>query len=284
MSGVATQAVAGLREDIRTGTFEMDPFPYLVVEPALDAALYDQLEETFPSADVIAAGNPTGNNRVHLLNAIHVIDNPDIPPIWRDAFRELASEGFFRDALSSITRQSTPLLPLLEERLGRPLDQCSMVMRNTGEEADLYFDVQLGINSAVTKPSRVRSVHIDNPIKIFNALLYMRHPDDQSTGGDLAIYKWTGQRKYKGEKGVAISDNLVEETTKVTYEKNKLVLFQNSPDSIHGVTTRSVTPIVRRYINFLLEVRMPLFEIDETEIEVREQNILRNVASRIFGR
>ena len=49
---------------------------------------------------------------------------------------------------------------------------------------------------------------------------------------------------------------------RIAYRANRLVLFLNSPWSVHGVDPRPPTPHVRRYINFLCEFREPLFEIE----------------------
>jgi hypothetical protein len=47
----------------------------------------------------------------------------------------------------------------------------------------------------------------------------------------------------------------------VPYEANTLVLFLNSPNSVHGVTPRPPTPHVRRYINFQVELSRDLFTL-----------------------
>ena len=46
---------------------------------------------------------------------------------------------------------------------------------------------QVGINTPVTRdgPSAVRGPHYDRLSELFAGLLYFRHPDDTSSGGDL---------------------------------------------------------------------------------------------------
>jgi hypothetical protein len=46
--------------------------------------------------------------------------------------------------------------------------------------ADVMLDPQFAINSAVTFVSTVRGPHLDKPYKLFAAILYMQHPDDDS--------------------------------------------------------------------------------------------------------
>jgi hypothetical protein len=164
--------------------------------------------------------------------------------------------------------------------MGTPLEECSLAVRNGGEEADLYFDVQIGVNSPVTRRSRVRAIHVDNPVKIFNALLYMRHPDDSVDGGDLGMYGWHGARRYTR---VSVVENDAFQVSTVPYARNRMLLFHNSPDSLHGVTPREKTPIVRRYINFLLEARLPLFDLSANQVAPtigqRIDKVWRRVAS-----
>ena len=50
--------------------------------------------------------------------------------------------------------------------------------------------------------------------------------------------------------------NLIEE---IEYKQNRLVMFLNSPYSIHGVTKRSKTNFYRKYINIIGEFNFELF-------------------------
>jgi hypothetical protein len=45
----------------------------------------------------------------------------------------------------------------------------------------------------------------------------------------------------------------VQTLVRVPYRPNTLAFFVNAPKAIHGVTPRSVTPVPRRYVNFLGE-------------------------------
>ena len=45
------------------------------------------------------------------------------------------------------------------------------------------------------------------------------------------------------------------------YKANTLLLFVNSPFAVHGVTERQPTPHLRRYVNFVAEMREPLYDI-----------------------
>ena len=49
------------------------------------------------------------------------------------------------------------------------------------------------------------------------------------------------------------------ENKEIEYKKNRLVMFLNSPYSLHGVTKRSKTTYYRKYINIIGEFNFELF-------------------------
>ena len=79
----------------------------------------------------------------------------------------------------------------------------------------------------------------------------MRHPDDRSTGGDLLIYKFKKTRQYNDIHGVSVDDGDAEHVATVPYEANRLILFLNTPDSLHGVSVRSVLHPLHGVISIL---------------------------------
>ena len=149
--------------------------------------------------------------------------------------------------------------PDFESRLGTSIDQAKLAPRHSGIRADINVDVQIAINSPVTQVSRVRGVHVDNPLKLFNALLYMRPQHDGSSGGDLVLYRFTGRPRF--HQGVVVDDGWVEPVSTIKYRRNCFVLFVNTPTSVHGVSPRGITSVPRRYINYLAEARVPVFDL-----------------------
>jgi hypothetical protein len=115
------------------------------------------------------------------------------------------------------------------------------------------------MNSPVLRESSVRTAHIDNPKKIYNALLYCRDENDDSEGGDLALYRFKGKPGFRDLR-TALA-NRIEEVARIPYKANTLVLFANSVNSVHGVTPRKPTRHIRRYINFQVELDQPIFDV-----------------------
>jgi hypothetical protein len=109
------------------------------------------------------------------------------------------------------------------------------------ESADVGWTACIGANTPCSKTSTVLERHLDATTKLFFGLLYLRHPDDTSEGGDLLVYD---------------GDKLVQT---VKYESNTLVLGLNTPRSFHGVSDRQPTPYPRVFANLYAEVRNPLY-------------------------
>jgi hypothetical protein len=97
----------------------------------------------------------------------------------------------------------------------------------------------------------------------------MRPDDYTAVGGDLTISRfkpqYTGDRKHACFKHQYVDDDYVEIVETVKYAKNRLVLFVNSLDSLHGVTVRQPTKQSRLFVNLVGEVEKPLYAISERE-------------------
>ena len=116
-------------------------------------------------------------------------------------------------------------------------------------DLSIYTSIKYGINTpSFGTPTSVRDIHIDNPTKLYNALIYFRDDKDDYAGGDLLFYRFKNN-KVKLYDGVYASHRDCVVSKVIPYKRNTLVLFINSPESIHGVVERSNVPLERRYIN-----------------------------------
>ncbi len=234
-------------------------FPHAVVEEALPPAYYEELAACFPAIETATGGAPLKNNRAYRMLALETMDNPDIPDVWREFVKYHCSSEFYARLCDLWGADIMRTHPTLEENFGAPLKELSVGIRHTGKEEntanlthDVMLDCQFSYNSPVKSLSSVRGPHLDSPFKLFAALLYFRHPDDRSTGGDFDIYRLKEGRGMT-PRPAKINPRNVELVRTVPYRANTLVLFINAPGAIHGVTQRSVTDIPRRYMNFLGE-------------------------------
>jgi hypothetical protein len=239
------------------------PYPYAWRRDALDPAYYAELEAAFPGVEQIAGPGPLPNNRVFRSPACDVIDDPAVPAIWRDFFACHCSGAFLGEMLSFWRDAIEREYPDIESRFGKPLSRLTSGLRRyergkppeylpENMRADVMLDCQFVVNSPVTVQSTVRGPHLDKPYKLFAGILYFRHPDDVSTGGDLYLYRFNSAKPHF-DRRQHVDERLVEPFERVPYGPNTFVTWLNTPRALHGVSPRSTTNVPRRYINFLAE-------------------------------
>ncbi len=250
----------------------LDPYPHLVIENALDADVFAQLAAEFPADDTVVDGRPV-KDTWYDYPACKVVQDERISPRWREFFVYHTSGDFFRELVALAGPALRQLNPDFEERIGRQMEEFKVGMRPGGRGdplapgADVSMECQFYVN--YTRASRtVRGPHVDRPSELFAALLYFRQPEDDSSGANLDICEATAPI-YPSAHSVRISElpmevdaSQVKVVRTAPYKANTLVLFLNSPKSLHAVSPRTPTPLTRRHINFCADVPFDLFEIN----------------------
>ena len=126
------------------------------------------------------------------------------------------------------------------------------------------MDCQFRWNTPVTAPSRVIAAHLDNPFKLYVGLFYVPEEATDAAGGDLLLFE-----RREGTDGDAlelngnrfvVNESALREVRVVRYGPNRGVVFLNTNRSIHSVTPRGVTPLMRRMITVSASFETPLFE------------------------
>jgi hypothetical protein len=265
-----------------------DPFPHVVIENAFDDAVCMELLEQFPPLEVVAQGADLGSNTRFSLPAHLALESDAVSELWTDVVRTHVSPQFLADLIDAFGDEITRCYPAFGNDFGE-LDALRAGLRQVDsfDNADVLLDAQISMNSPVTgRPSSVRSSHLDDPNKLFAGLFYLRHPDDDSTGGDLEISRYRSGRR--GFRGPLVYNHFVETVGTVRYERGTLVLFLNTPDSLHGVTARSRTDVPRYFMNIVAEVKKPLFTWDgfqATSVDklIAAPEIMRRKLERVAG-
>ncbi len=223
----------------------LEPFPHMVIEPALPKELYDQLARDYPEEAVIRQGGHESEFNCRYL-APKALAEGELSPLWRSFLEYHISPAFFREATGLI-------LPALEKCYPDRLDfikGASTVPRGTGK-ADIDLETQFVVNLPCEES--VRSPHLDNPRELFAILFYMRPEGDLSTGGNLEIYdRRVPEVRIQGRREANREDLDLVET--VSYGTNKVLLFLNTASSFHGVSPRREITHNRRYVNIIAEV------------------------------
>jgi hypothetical protein len=256
-----------------------EPYPHLVLEGALDEQLCTQLMREFPPQATITRGQNANSNERFSYPAHLVTKNPSISPLWREFIQRHVSQEFLGELLALFDDDLRAIYPSLEATYG-PLDRWRAGTRSVDNyrRADVLLDAQICVNTPVAaRPSSVRGAHIDNTDKLFAGLYYLRHPEDDSTGGDLEIYRW--KDPSAPVRDCAAPEERLELVKTVPYKRNVLVVFVNCLQAWHGVSVRSVTEKPRCFVNLVGEVRDPLFDFHH----VGWRSKLLRKAKRIVG-
>lgn len=268
----------------RQSDIRLEPFPYLEIKDALPRDVYDELMKGFPSAEHIIGDKDFHYNEAYRVQCFRTVEDPEASDTVKEFFRYHTSQAFFEELVAFWKPTFEALYGDTDLLFGKPLEQAHAVMRQKGTrknphntENDLTLECQFVINSAVREESTVRGAHIDNPAKLFAAILYCRDAEDESTGGDLNLYRpKNGSVRFEPYE-YGISEDRLDLMHTVPYGTNNLIMWLNAPNALHGVTPRSVTPRVRRYINFAGE-RFPREEKPFFSCDVRRRGLLEQMS------
>lgn len=246
----------------RPADVRLEPFPHLVVRDAMDEGIYRHLCERFPPIDVFTGGAAPPSNRRFNLNAVDVLADERLDPLWREHVRLHTSSEFFHRVLDLFEDHIRRLNPGVEAGLG-PLRELRVGLRHRDDyaAADLLLDATVVINTPVVgRPSSVRRGHVDKPHKLYSGLFYMRHPEDRAAGGDLELYRFRGGRPG-GFHDREVPDRWLERVATVRYEPNVLVMYPNCVGALHGVTVREPGPYPRRLLTFASDLARAQFDL-----------------------
>lgn len=245
--------------NVNDGDIREEPFPHVHCTAALDPDHYRDLAATYPNlADVCPPEMWARNNSGEAFSALPALEHGILSPAWRAFIEYHYSQAFYLDVVGLLGDRMRAAHPHLEDQLRKPLESLTVAPRPQPGDADVMVECQFCINTPVRSASRVRGVHVDSPKKLFNALLYMRLDEDDSEGGDLDLCRFRDEPRFRQ---VAVPDDAVDAVDRVLYRANTLILIINSPFALHGVTPRQPTPHIRRYFNFLAELREPIFDL-----------------------
>ncbi|MBB6253682.1 2OG-Fe(II) oxygenase [Nitrospirillum iridis] len=244
--------LAGLTAaDIRT-----DPFPHIVADLPVEPELYEALSASFPSFQRLAWDCPperVPNNRRFALPAQLLMEAPDLPECWKEFLALHSGPTFLAEVAALFAGHWDPaMLAVLDGSLTNH-STGRLSLSNPGPYR-IHQDARLEINSAVRdRPSSSRGAHLDTPNRLFSCLFYLRAPDDDAVGGDLELFRWRS-----GPAGPVSSyevpPDTVDRVATIPYAANRMVIFPQNVNALHGVSPRHPTPHTRRYVFITAEL------------------------------
>ncbi|HVM85061.1 MAG TPA: hypothetical protein VMW18_14315 [Candidatus Binatia bacterium] len=262
MTATASVAQEGLEvprllANVRAEDVLDQPYAHYATGAAVPAETYAALEADFPSLDMIVEGRAGyTNNQAVRMTVKQVLNDRRISPLWREFFEYHTSAEYWRDVVRLFGDRFRRAFPDLEAEVGRRYEDWRVMPRGFGGDADIHLDCQFVMNTPVTEVSSVKTAHVDLCDKIFSALFYFRDVRDETTGGDLEIYRWRRSPRFIKHRTM---DRDIERVKVVDYAANAYACFLNSEQAVHGVSPRGVTQVPRRYINFIAELPIKAF-------------------------
>jgi hypothetical protein len=252
---------------VRPSDVVEDPYPFVVIHEALPDDLCNALIADYPRLDILGVDGSKNNSRWS-IPAWDASRNSAIATVWKDFVAYHSSPAFFDDFVRVFGNHVVRLYPNVFPDIGslRAL-RLGIRERDETDSCDLFLDAQISGNTAVRDASSVKTIHVDSEHKLFTGLLYLRRPEDDSTGGDLDVLRFrkdlTAAQWRKRFDGMFIDDALAEHVTRIPYSRNTLVMFVNGPNALHGVTVRQPTQHLRLFMNLVGETRVKLFDVPQ---------------------
>ena len=232
-----------------------DPCPYFWIKDALPWGLYEQLAAEYPEAHMMQDHKQHFQARRYRQ---HEFEPGTISALWQD-FVAYHTSREFKDRVLALFE---PAIDRYYSQYRETWQQATVVARHEGPGAKaaavIAMEVQFVLNGQ--QETTVRTTHLDNAKELFAGLLYMRKPEDSSTGGDIQVFrKRVSQPEFTGIREVNPAH--VEPAGSVPYRANHMILFLNTADTLHGVTPRIGATCRRRYINIDAHQDRRLFQI-----------------------
>ncbi len=235
----------------------LHPFPHVVIENALDPALFAALSATFPESGIFLDGNEPGNNKYFWLRGHRAVQEPNVHQLWKEFVKFHTSNEFFQDVLRVFEDAIVAEYPALAPR------SMSTAMRFVDGPRDVSLDcIPVYCSPVIREETSSRGPHLDREVSLYGGLLYMRLPADDSKGGDFVVHTSSPDiAAAEYDSGNHLLAGSIGDFDTIKYKANTLVFFINTARSIHSVTPRSKTLHPRLHVSILGEVGKPLFSI-----------------------
>ena len=225
------------------------PFPHICIENALPRKIYKELAESFPES-LVTGTTPHDGGVTYRYKSNPALIDRKIPNIWQEFFEYHTSQEYFDSCVNLFE-------PYLERDYPGLLDQLydgKATVRDVDNTGRYVTDCQFVVHEPVAESTTTRTPHVDNPVEIYAGLLYMKQPNDLSTGGDFTLHETNSPiMEVNKTLGRQVADNIHVPVKKVTYQANTFCMFLNVPNSVHSVSPRHGATVRRRSINIIGE-------------------------------
>jgi len=217
-----------------------DPWPHIIIENALPEEVHNELRDSVPTEQVMKQRvRDHHGKRVYKAQEI-ISDGYPLSNILKEFMEYHLSREFF-DKVFDIFEPWSKNAPIRKE-------QIKLVDRRRADNvsANCYTDFNFAFHPPENNVSN-RTPHTDNEKEIYAGLLYLKHPEDKSTGGDFCIHK-AGSLKMNKMREYASPGPII---NSCPYKSNNFVMFWNGIDTQHSVSPRQGAEHPRWSINMI---------------------------------
>lgn len=241
----------------------IDPFEHTIIESSLDHGLCQDLIACRPDRALFASVAP---GRKSYIKSDVALTDDRISSIWKDTI----SAHLVPAAISKWLKHFAPVIrkryPDLERDLG-PIDHWLVGRRG----ADSFDQCQALVDAMISchlecpdQTGQDRGPHIKITRSLLLAELLLRLTDDDCPGGDVVLYERApGARLLFGPEQQVLNRDRLRAAKTIPYSANKCFTFLNSADAIHCMSQRNDCPYPIFYMNVVLQVEQPLFNLPE---------------------
>ena len=206
---------------------ETDPWPHIMIKNALPQNIHDDLLSTLPDKR-LNQKQPVNEHGKLTWKVYEIIpEQYPVSNIWKEFIDFHTSREFF-DQVLDIFSPWTEKLPI-------PKENIILTDRTVGAAPgdNCYTEFGFVKHPPVNNISN-RTPHTDNEKEIYAGLLYLKYPEDKSTGGGLALHK-ADNLKMNVKREYVNPGPIIKVCP---YESNNFVIFFNNKKSQHSVEPR----------------------------------------------
>lgn len=229
-------------EKVLNCSYIKHPTPFIVGDNYCDN--YEELEKIFPDKFLMKPEIDKIDNSVYVMNGYDYQKGP-----WKNFIDYHTSKEYFEKTCLVIQDQLIRWRPKLWEKIksGNYTYGYQDHNKENDNEFDIFCKFLYTIDTEYMNNHGLKP-HVDDKLKIFQLMVYFKHPEDNSSDGNLHTCN-------------VKSDNSICNRIKCNYIQNRFVILPHTPSGWHFVSP-SNNKYDRKMVNVIFEVNKELQEID----------------------
>lgn len=255
----------------------IDPFEHSVIRSALDPTLCRRLIASRPERSLFGKAAP--GKKVYIKSDLSLSDHR-IHPIWKETIDAHLDPISLSLWLKHFAPQIRERYRDLESHLG-PIDKWKIGRRglDSFEHCQALSDAIISWHlECPGGKGQERGPHVKLTRSLLLAELLLRLPEDDCGGGDFVLYdRAAGAKVLFGPEQQVLNRDRLRLAKTIPYSANTCFTFVNSPEAIHCMSERVDCPYPIFYMNVVIQLERPLFQLAELTAGKRASVSVRKV-------